>query len=59
MLWQSDEIAAAAQALELIETLGWFLPLLALILIGLAIWVSPDRRRTIRLWVSARRSRFS
>jgi uncharacterized membrane protein len=47
VLWQSDEIAAASQALELIETLGWFLPLLALILIGLAIWVSPDRRRTI------------
>jgi uncharacterized membrane protein len=47
VLWQSDEIAAASQTLELIETLGWFLPLLALILIGLAIWVSPDRRRTI------------
>ena len=47
VLWQSDEIAAASQALELIETLGWFLPLLALILIGLAIWVSADRRRTI------------
>lgn len=46
VLFESDQLAAASQALRTIETLGWFLPVLALLLIAGAIWVSPNRRRT-------------
>jgi hypothetical protein len=47
VLSEGDEIIAASETLDAIETLGWFLPALALILIVAAIWVSLDRRRTI------------
>jgi hypothetical protein len=46
LLFQSDQLEQAAGTLEVIDTLGWFLPLIALILIAGALWVSPNRRRT-------------
>lgn len=46
LLFQSDQLEEAAGALDVIDTLGWFVPLIALILIAGALWVSPHRRRT-------------
>lgn len=46
VLFQNEQLQAAAEALRIIETLGWALPFLALALIALALWVSPNRRRT-------------
>lgn len=46
VLFQNEQLQAAAEALNIIETLGWALPFLALALIALAMWVSPNRRRT-------------
>jgi hypothetical protein len=45
VLFQNDQLESAAGALRLIDTMGWFLPLLAVVLIAAAIWVAPDRRR--------------
>lgn len=46
VLFQNDQLEEAAEVLEFIDTLGWFVPLLALIFIIAAIWISTDRRRT-------------
>jgi len=46
VLFQNDQLEQAAETLEFIDTMGWFVPLLALVLIIAAIWVSTDRRRT-------------
>jgi len=46
VIFQNDQLEEAAETLEFIDTLGWFVPLLAVILIIGAIWVSTDRRRT-------------
>lgn len=45
VLFQNDQLEEAAETIEFIDTMGWFVPLLAVILIGLAIWIAPDRRR--------------
>jgi hypothetical protein len=46
VLFQNDQLEQAAGTLDVIDTLGWLVPLIALILIAGALWVSPDRRRT-------------
>ncbi|HSF86441.1 MAG TPA: hypothetical protein VLG28_12405 [Acidimicrobiia bacterium] len=46
VLFQNDQLESAAGALRLVDTMGWFLPLLALALIAAAIAVASDRRRT-------------
>lgn len=46
VLFQNDQLEEAAEILEFVDTLGWFVPLLAVVLIIAAIWVSTDRRRT-------------
>jgi hypothetical protein len=46
VLFQSDQLEQAADTLDVVDTLGWFVPFIALILIVGALWVSPDRRRT-------------
>jgi len=47
VVFESEQLASVAAPLEVIDTLGWFVPLIALILITGAIWVSLNRRRTI------------
>jgi putative oligomerization/nucleic acid binding protein len=44
---KSDQLEAAQNGFDLLENLPLILGLLTLILFGLAIWLSPDRRRTI------------
>jgi hypothetical protein len=45
VLFQNDQLETAAGAMGFIDTMGWFLPVLAIVLIAAAIWVAPDRRR--------------
>ena len=45
VVFENDQLQSAAGAVRVIDTMGWFLPLLALVLIAAAIWVAPDRRR--------------
>ncbi len=47
VVFESEQVASVAAPLEIIDTLGWFVPLIALILITGAIWLSLNRRRTI------------
>ena len=45
VLYENEDLAAIQAVARNINTVGWFLPLLALILIAGAIWASPNRRR--------------
>jgi hypothetical protein len=45
---QSDELAAVQNVAQAISTIGWVLPLIALLLIAGAVWSAPDRR-----WMTA------
>ena len=45
VLYESEDLAAAQTVARWITTMGWFLPLLALVLIALAIWASTNRHR--------------
>jgi len=44
VLYESEDLAAAQTVTQWIDTMGWFLPLLALVLLAGAIWASPNRR---------------
>lgn len=46
VLYEDEQLAAVQSLAATIDTLGWFLPLLALIFIVAAIAVARDRRRT-------------
>ena len=45
VLYEDEQLAAVQAVAQTIETAGWFVPLLALVFIIAAIWVSYDRRR--------------
>ena len=45
VLYEDQQLAAVQSLAQAIDTLGWFLPLLALVFIAGAIWLSRDRRR--------------
>ncbi|MFO7572825.1 MAG: SHOCT domain-containing protein [Gaiellaceae bacterium] len=45
---QSDELDTAQNGFQILKTLAWFLPLLALAMFGAAIWLARDRRRAVR-----------
>lgn len=46
VVYEDGQLATVQSLAQAIDTLGWFLPLMALILIAAAIWLSRDRRRT-------------
>jgi hypothetical protein len=46
VVYEDGQLAAVQSLAQAIDTLGWFLPLMALIFIAAAIWISRDRRRT-------------
>jgi Short C-terminal domain len=48
VILRSDELGTAQNVFELLKTLAWVLPLLALVAFGLAVWLARDRRRAIR-----------
>jgi hypothetical protein len=45
---RSDQLDTAQDAFRLLNTLAWFLPILALGALGLAVWIARDRRRALR-----------
>ncbi len=45
---RSDELEAAQDGVNVLETLAWVLPLLALAAFALAVWIAGDRRRAVR-----------
>ena len=45
---RSDELEAAQDGLNVLETLAWVLPVLALAAFALAVWIAGDRRRAVR-----------
>jgi hypothetical protein len=45
VVFENDQLQSAAGAMRFINTMGWLLPLLAVLLIAAAIWVAPARRR--------------
>ncbi|MCE3286986.1 MAG: hypothetical protein K0S64_592 [Gaiellaceae bacterium] len=45
---RSDELDTAQNVFQLLKALAWLLPLLTLAAFGVAVWLSGDRRRTIR-----------
>jgi hypothetical protein len=47
VLFQSDDITRARQAFNLLNTLGVWLPVIALILLGLGVYVAKDHRRAL------------
>ena len=46
-LFQSPSLATAQRALRLLDRLAWLLPLATVIMLALALWLSPRRRRTL------------
>ena len=48
VIFESEELAAVQNVAQTINTIGWLLPLIALILIAGAVWSAPDRR-----WMTA------
>ena len=45
---RSDELETAQDGVNVLETLAWVLPLLALAAFALAVWIAGDRRRAVR-----------
>lgn len=45
ILYENEDLAAVRSVAQGINTIGWFFPLLALVLIAAAIWATPNRRR--------------
>jgi Short C-terminal domain len=48
VILRADELDTAQNVFQLLKTLAWFLPLLALVAFALAVWLSGDRRRAVR-----------
>lgn len=48
VILRSDELDTAQAAFQLLKTLAWLLPLLALVAFGVAVWLAGDRRRAVR-----------
>ena len=45
---RSDELDTAQNAFQLLKTLAWVLPILTLLAFAGAVWIAPDRRRSLR-----------
>jgi len=48
VILRADELDTAQNAFQLLKTLAWVLPLLALAAFALAVWLAGDRRRAVR-----------
>lgn len=46
VLFENEQIAAVSEVINFVDTLGWLVPLIALVFVVAAIWVSPDKRKT-------------
>lgn len=48
VILRSDELDTAQNVFQLLKTLAWVLPLLTLVLFGVAFWLAGERRRAVR-----------
>ena len=48
VILRSDQLDAAQSGFQLLKTLAWVLPLLALVAFGFAVWLAGERRRAVR-----------
>jgi hypothetical protein len=48
-LYEDDSLAAPQAAAQGIQTAGWLIPLIAILLIAAAIWVATDRRKMVTI----------
>jgi hypothetical protein len=46
----ADQLETAQAATSALNTLAWVLPVLAFVFLGVALWLSPNRRRTLLRW---------
>ncbi len=49
VLYENEDLAGAQAVAKGINTIGWLLPVLGLLLIAGTIWAAPNRRRMIRI----------
>jgi hypothetical protein len=49
-LMDSDQLKKAQTGAKLLNTLAWVLPVLAVITLGIGLWLSPNRRRSLLRW---------
>jgi hypothetical protein len=49
VLYENEDLAAAQAVAKGINTIGWLLPVLAMLLIAATIWAAPNRHRMIRI----------
>jgi hypothetical protein len=49
VLYENEDLAATQAVAQGIDTIGWLLPILALLLIAGTIWAAPNRQRMIRI----------
>jgi hypothetical protein len=48
VILRSDQLHTAQSTFRILKTLAWILPLLTIIVFGVAVWIARDRRRAIR-----------
>jgi len=48
VILRSDQLGTAQNGFQLLKTLAWVLPILTLLMFGLAMWLARDRRRAVR-----------
>ncbi len=48
VILRSDQLDTAQNAVQLLKTLAWVLPLLTLVAFGFAVWLAGERRRAVR-----------
>jgi hypothetical protein len=48
VILRADELDTAQNVFELLKTLAWVLPILALLAFAVAVWLAGDRRRAVR-----------
>lgn len=49
-LFDAQSLGRAQSGVELLRTVAWVLPVLAFVLLGVGLWLSPHRRKTLVRW---------
>jgi hypothetical protein len=49
-LFDAKSLGQAQSGVDLLRTVAWVLPVLALVLLGVGLWLSPHRRKTLVRW---------
>lgn len=49
-LFDAKSLGRAQSGVDLLRTIAWVLPVLSLVLLGVGLWLSPHRRKTLVRW---------